>query len=141
LCFSYLVHYLGWSAKFDEFVDISRLTKLARDEADEREDKNSDSAKKRKRVLMKEAAVVDDPPLIASDVMVEMPKILRSVLFEDWKRIVGLGCLVSLPRRPSVFDVVRDYTADVLAGNKFEPRDEKVWLLLCFVWVNGLSLS
>ena len=41
------------------------------------------------------------------EVVVELPKLLRAVVFEDWKRIVGLGCLVSLPRRPSVADIVR----------------------------------
>jgi mortality factor 4-like protein 1 len=110
-------------------VDISRLSKLPREEGEEgrKGDENGeDAAKKRKRVLMREAAVPDNPPLIASEVTVELPKLLRSVLFEDWKRIVGLGCLVSLPRRPSVFDVVRDYIADVLAARKLQPQDEQI---------------
>jgi mortality factor 4-like protein 1 len=143
----YLVHYFGWSNKFDEFVDISRLSKLDRAPQGEgaegggggegaesagadKEDEGSEM-KKRKKALLKEATVVEELPLIATEISVEIPKLLRGVLFEDWKKIVGLGYLVSIPRRPSVSDIVRHYQEDVLAATPREPAEQQALRELC----------
>ena len=137
----FLVHYFGWSNKFDEFVDVTRLSKLDRtrqgegradgaagegEAGGEGEDDEKIEMKKRKKALQKEASSVDELPLIATEITVEMPKLLRGVLFEDWKKIVGLGFLVSIPRRPSVADLVRHYLSDVLAAAQRDPAEEQV---------------
>ncbi len=145
----YLVHYFGWSNKFDEFVDTTRLSKLdkARQgeagaeggasasgegaEGGDGEEAERREMKKRKKALQKEATAVEELPLIASELTVELPKLLRGVLFEDWKKIVGLGFLVSVPRRPSVADLVRHYQEDVLAAARREPAEEQVLRELC----------
>jgi mortality factor 4-like protein 1 len=141
----FLVHYFGWSSKFDEFVDVTRLSKLDKTREDEgrdvgqgggegegeEEDKNVADKKKRMRALLKEAAAAEELPLIATEIVVELPKILRGVLFQDWKQIMGLGCLVSIPRRPSVADIVRHYLSDVLAAAQRQPAEEQLLREVC----------
>ena len=108
----YLVHYIGWNSKFDEYITTARLSKLqegenfADDGSDEPEEDKEEVTEKKKRKKSIEQEGVEELPLIASELIVNMPKLLERVLFDDWKKIVAQGCLVSLPRRPSVSEHV-----------------------------------
>lgn len=139
----YLVHYIGWNAKFDEYVTGERLRKLSSgedfddfedgsEEEEENEQKNvkePSEKKKRKKSIQQDG--VEELPLIASELIVELPKILERVLFDDWKKIVAQGCLVSLPRRPSIANVMNQYRDDVLAQKEWSEPETAVLKEMC----------
>merc|ERR1711991_64523 len=75
---------------------------------------------KKKRKTQVEGIV--ETPTIASDVVVNMPQLLKKILVWDWKRINALGYLVSLPRKPSVSVFLKQYIDDVLANGERKNR-------------------
>lgn len=60
-----------------------------------------------------------------------MPPALKRVLYDDWKNITAFGYIVTLPRRPSIHDILTQYLADVFAQRAQEkhvstPEEEVV---------------
>lgn len=140
------MHYVGWNAKFDEYLTAKRLRKagegddgkdgerperLEDGDGDEEDKSEKDVAEKKKRKKSIQQTGVEELPVIASEVVVNMPKLLERVLFDDWKKIVAQGCLVSLPRRPSVADVLRQYLDDVFAQKDWPQMEKQVLKEVC----------
>jgi hypothetical protein len=49
---------------------------------------------------------------ITTTINVNIPPLLKRMLYEDWKNVCTMGYLVSVPRRPSVFDVLKQVRKD-----------------------------
>jgi len=120
----YYVHYKGWKQKWDEWVPESRVLKyndvnLKRQsdlKASVNAQKNSkyhekkitdtgtDRGRKRFKEIGKEEEFIKKP-----EIKIVIPDLLKLQLVDDWESITKDQKLVTLPRKPSVADILDDY--------------------------------
>jgi len=125
----YFVHYQGWSKKWDEWVDSSRLmkeTEANRKYAEELKEqvknkkgtkrKGDSSAKKgvttaRKKLKKEEDDTVesDDARQDQKEVKIKIPPNLKRLLITDWENITRHQKLVPLPRSPTVNVILEEF--------------------------------
>lgn len=124
---SFLVHYLGWSKNWDEWVSMDRLMKFTEENVQKQQalnkkqhsEKNSKlrvslikpksssgpRPRKRKNDLIKEKGTIPLDKLVN----IQLPPPLKKQLVDDCEFITHLGKLVKLPRSPNVDDILRKY--------------------------------
>ncbi|XP_028227695.1 protein MRG2-like isoform X1 [Glycine soja] len=125
----FLVHYLGWKKRWDEWLDLDRLMKHTEEnmrkkhDLDEKlgNDKNakvprgslakskptnvSRGRKRRNESVIKGKPAVDPDKLVN----IQIPPTLKKQLVDDCEFITHLGKLVKLPRTPNVKGILKNY--------------------------------
>nr|XP_023910879.1 protein MRG1-like isoform X1 [Quercus suber]XP_023910881.1 protein MRG1-like isoform X3 [Quercus suber]POF12211.1 protein mrg1 [Quercus suber] len=124
----FLVHYLGWSKNWDEWVGLDRLLKFTEENVQKQQalgqkqsiDKNTKQvrasqiipkrpnaarAKKRKN----DSASKEKGMILDKLANIQIPPPLKKQLVDDCDFIAHLGKLVKLPRAPNVDEILKKY--------------------------------
>ncbi|KAI3652899.1 hypothetical protein MP228_002324 [Amoeboaphelidium protococcarum] len=141
----YFVHYKGWKQKWDEWVPESRICKIneenlarqkdlqaihaiRRDEGkkgggdgaqsiagSKRKHNNQTSSSQRETSVESEADYLKRP-----EIQLTIPDILKVQLVDDWEYITKEQRLVSLPRQPTVQQVLQEYKEQAVQKVKLQ---------------------
>ncbi|KII84721.1 hypothetical protein PLICRDRAFT_57249 [Plicaturopsis crispa FD-325 SS-3] len=138
----YFVHYKGWKQTWDEWVPASRLLKLNESnvavqkglQAAAASASASTSAKgKAAGASMKETGSSsrlggrkdgtrgtkrgreEDESHKKPDMKLNVPEILKALLVDDWEAVTKNNQLVTLPRNPTVMDILSEFQTYVLS--------------------------
>jgi len=146
----YFVHYDGWNTNWDEFVTADRLQKatpeskaqaLAQQDALRKQDKK----KKRSRKGLGELATpgkaskkqktktTPDEELEAvennapqAEVKLKIPGALKKQLIVDWECVIRHKQIVSLPRSPTVSQILRDFETSKARKGSIQAETKEV---------------
>jgi len=114
----YFVHYKGWKVKWDEWVSESRIMKFneinlqkKKELQDKHRAKDLPQKKESTEPLQQKKQRPEEPVQKnkEKDIDLVLPEKLISVLVDDWEYITKQQMLVSLPRSPTVADVLDEY--------------------------------
>ncbi|CAH9060609.1 unnamed protein product [Cuscuta epithymum] len=134
----YLVHYLGWSKTWDEWIGADRLMKLTKENAKTQGkrqsfDRSAKSGRSSARTNPKSSSdlKVDkedteyhvgkgkkrkadsetekDSTHVEKLVKIPIPSTLKKQLVDDWEFVTQQNKLVQLPRSPNVDDILKKY--------------------------------
>ncbi|KAL6628117.1 MRG-domain-containing protein [Neocallimastix californiae] len=132
----YLVHYKGWKQTWDEWVSEERILKWT-DENIKKKDSlietytphnrnhekkistTNDSNKKKTHEVTKTNNVVE--PIRKIEMKLQIPDSLKLHLIDDWENITKDNKLVTLPRSPTVFEILQEYKK-----LKFENKNNEI---------------
>lgn len=123
---SFFVHYLGWSKKWDEWVCMDRLMKFTEENVQKQQARNKEQLFEKNTKLPRPSpvkprvartkkrnndSVGKEQGLIPLDklVNIQLPPPLKKQLVDDCEFITHLGKLVKLPRTPTVDDIIMNY--------------------------------
>ncbi|KAJ7543973.1 hypothetical protein O6H91_09G060600 [Diphasiastrum complanatum] len=107
----YLVHYIGWHHRWDEWVGANRLRKIAGSDVDKQLNHlDHHVAKKRGRKqksrISPEMKDGEEADLV---LRIPLPGILKKQLVDDWELITQQRKLVKLPRTPNANEVLMKF--------------------------------
>ncbi|KAJ3329812.1 Esa1p-associated factor [Blyttiomyces sp. JEL0837] len=137
----YFIHYKGWKQTWDEWVPESRTLKYNEENLKRQADLNeslvakkakapekktatdggSSSSKKRPRDNEKEEEFLKRP-----EVKIAIPEPLKARLVDDWENITKNQKLVSLPRKPTVMDILKLYREHCMKNVEGDSRQEDI---------------
>jgi len=141
----FFVHYKGWKQTWDEWVPASRLLKynetnlgLAKTLKDASSASTSKNANKktgpggsgsaagpgrRKEGRGTKRGRDEDDSTKKPDMKLNVPEILKVLLVDDWEAVTKNNQLVTLPRSPTVLEILADFQTHVLALKNTDLRD------------------
>ncbi|ETW76788.1 hypothetical protein HETIRDRAFT_430103 [Heterobasidion irregulare TC 32-1] len=139
----YLVHYRGWKQTWDEWVPPQRLLKFnevnialqksliqsSKEIAAQSTNAKASATTKaqpvgrRKEGRGTKRGRDDDDGTRRPELRLVIPEILKVLLVDDWEAVTKNNQLVTLPRNPSVKDILTDFQNSVLASPAPQLRD------------------
>ncbi|KAI3660147.1 hypothetical protein MP638_002544 [Amoeboaphelidium occidentale] len=117
----YFVHYKGWKQTWDEWVPESRVlryneTNIQRQKdllatyANKKDDKQKDTTtKKNERKRPLPSGDKEQEYLKRPEIRIPIPDNLKAQLIDDWENVTKNRRLVSLPRSPTVAEILSEY--------------------------------
>jgi len=148
----YLVHYKGWKQTWDEWVPTARLLKfneanlsLQKDLARAQAAATSTSASASKTSNTTRGAQAgggrrkeggrgtkrgrdDDDGTRRPEMRLVVPDTLKVLLVDDWEAVTKNNQLVTLPRSPTVAEILEDFRQHILSAPPSNLRDPQVVL-------------
>jgi len=131
----YLVHYKGWKQTWDEWVPEERILKYTEENIklqnslkdaysphtrnhEKKTSSNNDSTKKKNRENNKSNST--EQPIRKIEIKIPIPNPLKLQLVDDWENITKDRKLVSLPRSPTVEEILNEYKSISIENKKGE---------------------
>jgi mortality factor 4-like protein 1 len=139
----YFIHYQGWNAKWDDWVDQDRLLPIneenvARSEELQRTVKENKSKKgkgkrkaeedeasrkgRRKRKVADEDDSLENDTKENREVVVKIPIQLKQTLLTDWENISKNKKLVTLPAKTSVTQLLQNFAVAIASQRKSQAQ-------------------
>jgi len=144
----FFVHYDGWNTKWDEYVTEDRLekaTEASKALAQQKQEALREQEKKKKRSRKGESATpsksskkqktkaIPDEELEAVDnsvpqaeVKLKLPGSLKKQLIVDWECVIRQKQIVSLPRSPTVSQLLRDFETSKVRKGSIQTETKEV---------------
>ncbi|KAI0320407.1 MRG-domain-containing protein [Amylostereum chailletii] len=136
---NYFVHYKGWKQTWDEWVEPHRLLKyneenLAKKKSlqEQQAAHNASAAPSAKATTSVKASASgvrrkeggrgtkrarDEDDVRRPELRFAVPEVLKMMLVDDWEAVTKNYQLVTLPRSPTVAELLQQFREDVLAAN------------------------
>ncbi|KAJ7580209.1 MRG-domain-containing protein [Mycena floridula] len=125
----YLVHYKGWKQTWDEFVPAGRLLKITENNVAlqkslqaQAQAQNAAATASANKAKGKDAAGTsamgnrggrkrgrDDDEPRKPEMKLVMPELLKAILVDDWEAVTTSNQLVTLPRTPTVAQLLNEF--------------------------------
>ncbi|THH12043.1 hypothetical protein EW146_g7838 [Bondarzewia mesenterica] len=144
----YFIHYKGWKQTWDEFVPPQRLLKFNeanvalqkalvqanREPSSAKADSKASTATKsqpagrRKEGRGTKRGREEDDNAKRPELRLALPEALKVLLVDDWEAVTKNNQLVTLPRSPTVLEILQQFQAYVFASPSPHLRDPKTVL-------------
>jgi len=135
----YFVHYKGWKQTWDEWVPEERILKWTEENIkiknslkdayspntrnhEKKSSSSNDNSKKKTRESSKTNNVVE--PIRKIEMKLQIPEPLKLYLVDDWENITKDKKLVTLPRKPTVQEIINEYKKITSESQKDEKNRE-----------------
>ncbi|KAG4094276.1 MRG-domain-containing protein [Neocallimastix lanati (nom. inval.)] len=134
----YFVHYKGWKQTWDEWVPEERILKWTEENIkiknslkdayspntrnhEKKSSSSNDNSKKKTRESSKTNNVVE--PIRKIEMKLQIPEPLKLYLVDDWENITKDKKLVTLPRKPTVQEIINEYKKITSESQKDEKKE------------------
>eukprot|EP00833_Pecoramyces_ruminatium_P003561 jgi/Orpsp1_1/1177593/evm.model.c7180000062054.1 len=134
----YFVHYKGWKQTWDEWVPEERILKWTDENIkmknslkdvysphtrnhEKKSSSSNDNSKKKNRETTKVNVV---EPIRKIEMKLQIPNSLKLQLVDDWENITKDKKLVTLPCKPTVAEILKEYKKKIIEEKKDEINRE-----------------
>jgi len=160
----YFIHYKGWKQTWDEWVPEQRLLKLNEagftkrrqllDQQNKKtrpgsaespaphkgKEKGSSKKGEASRKRGRDSGVDSEVEYLKRpEVKIVIPDILKLQLVDDWENVTKNNQLVTVPRSPTVRELLEEYRQYVIATKKSQDRSARATALLSEI-ISGITL-
>jgi len=135
----YFVHYKGWKQSWDEWVPLNRVLKYNEENLNTQKSlqaakakpntsksaKNEGTSGNRKKdgtTRGTKRSREEDDGSKKPDLKLNVPDVLKLILVDDWEAVTKNNQLTTLPRTPTVQELLQEYKDHILSLNRPPPH-------------------